>query len=205
MNTAKFTRTVRRPTSLCDQGLSPPISECDKTSPPSESQFPRPSALLWPEAVGFRPTKAFHCSVAEELHYADRELAPSASAREESLRSQELWFLQRYLDPLSASVGTHPNPRAERLASDRTQSRIAARLVAVEQGRPTDDRLIVSDSLYSRTADRPAIAVSATRTTDRRLKPKGRRVGLAAPSGTAADDSSGRRTDYGSGDGNLFG
>jgi hypothetical protein len=67
VNTAKFTRTVRRPTSLCDRGLSPPISECDKTTPPSESQFPRPSALLWPEAVGFRPTRAFHCSVAEEL------------------------------------------------------------------------------------------------------------------------------------------
>jgi hypothetical protein len=27
--TAKFTRTVRRPTSLCHQGLSLPISECD--------------------------------------------------------------------------------------------------------------------------------------------------------------------------------
>ena len=29
MITAKFTRTARRPTSLCHQGLSLPISECD--------------------------------------------------------------------------------------------------------------------------------------------------------------------------------
>ncbi|HWY54051.1 MAG TPA: hypothetical protein VNZ03_06280 [Terriglobales bacterium] len=56
-----------------------------------------------------------------------------------------------------------------------------------------------------RAAGRIAIAVSATRATDRRLKPKGRRVGLAAPPGTTADDSSRSGTDYGSGDGNLFG
>src|SRR5579862_7856922 len=81
----------------------------------------------------------------------------------------------------------------------------AARLVAVEQGRPARDRLVVTHSLYSRTADRTAIAVSAPGSTDRRLKSKGRRVGLATTSGTAADDSSRSGTDYSSGDGNLFG
>jgi transposase len=78
----------------------------------------------------------------------------------------------------------HPNSRAERLASGRTQSRIAAWLVALEQGRSARDRLVVTHSLYSRPADRTAIAVSAPRRTDRRLRSKGRRVGLAATLGT---------------------
>src|ERR1700722_5806735 len=108
-------------------------------------------------------------------------------------------------DPLSAAVGATPNPRGERLASDRIESGVAARLVAVEQDGPARDRLVVTNSLYSRTADRTAIAVSAPGSTDRRLKSKGRRVGLATTSGTAADDSSRSGTDYSSGDGNLFG
>jgi hypothetical protein len=65
----------------------------------------------------------------------------------------------------SASVGTHPNPRAERLASD---------------------RLVVTDLLYSRAENRPAIAVSAARATDRRLGSKGRRVGLAETPGRSS-------------------
>ena len=72
---------------------------------------------------------------------------------------------------------------------DLGNARIAAWLVALEQGRPTSDRLVVTDSLYSRMADRIAIAVSAPRRADRRLRSKGRRVGLAASSDTLPHES----------------
>ena len=78
-------------------------------------------------------------------------------------------------------------------------------LVAVEQGRPTGHRLAVTDSIYSRAADRFAIALSAPCGTDRGFRSKGRRVGLTATPGTTTDDSSGCGADHSSGDGNLFG
>ena len=109
-------------------------------------------------------------------------------------------------DPLSASVGTHPNTSAECLASHRTESRVCG--VAHRSGARRGQQAITSLALTPYAPERRTALQSLYRHLEEQIEDLDRKVkelALAAIPGAATDDPSGSGTDYGPGDGGLPG